>query len=59
MGLVRFFPKVAYVHFEIITGMGWVRSLPRYTVNFQNNAQVQIYAWFKLKPGTKHNVYNL
>ena len=29
------------------------------TVNFQNNAQVQINAWFKLTPGTKHTVYNL
>ena len=28
------------------------------TVNFQNNAQVQINAWFKLTPGTKHTVYN-
>ena len=30
-----------------------------HTVNFQNNAQVQINAWFKLMPGTKHTVYNL
>ena len=29
------------------------------TVNFQNNTQVQINAWFKLTPGTKHTVYNL
>ena len=30
------------------------------TVNFQNNAQVQINAWFKLTPGTKHmfTIYN-
>ena len=27
--------------------------------NFQNNAQVQINAWFELTPGTKHTVYNL
>ena len=29
------------------------------TVNFQSKAQVQINAWFKLTPGTKHTVYNL
>ena len=29
------------------------------TINFQNNAQVQINTWFKLIPGTKHSVYNL
>ena len=29
------------------------------TINFQNNAQVQINTWFKLTPGTKHTVYNL
>ena len=29
------------------------------TVNFQNNAQVQINAWIKLTPGTKHTVYSL
>ena len=28
-----------------------------HTVNFQNNAQVQINAWFKLTPGTKHTVF--
>ena len=29
------------------------------TVNFQNNAPIQINAWFKLTPGTKNTVYNL
>ena len=29
------------------------------TINFQNNAQVQVNAWFKLTPGTKYTGFNL
>ena len=36
-----------------------LHEVTRSTVNFQNNAQVQINAWFKLTPGTKQTVYNL
>ena len=57
-GCIVFFD--VWHHFKHIWKVISLVNVDRFsTINFQNNAQVQTNAWFKLTPGTKHTVYNL